>query len=93
MTQPSITQQTSRPCQQTRRRCDVVVIASRWAEKPLTSTNAHTRKCHNRRSKPLPLKLSGWGAFLTPGGSRQDFFRTTDSNAHPQTGKSGSKAS
>ncbi|CPS16169.1 Uncharacterised protein [Mycobacteroides abscessus subsp. abscessus] len=51
-----------------------MVIASRWAEKPLTSTDAHTRKCHNRRSKPLPLKLSRWGAFLTPGGSRQVFF-------------------
>lgn len=70
-----------------------MVIASRWAEKPLTSTDAHARKCHNRSSKHLPLKLSGRGAFLTPGGSRQDFFRTTDSNAHPQTGKSGSKAS
>ncbi len=51
-----------------------MVIASRRTEKPLTSIDAHTRECHNRRSKPLPLKLSGWGAFLTPGGSRQDFF-------------------
>lgn len=51
-----------------------MVIASRWTEKPPTSTDAHTQKCHNRRSKPLPLKLSRWGAFLTPGGSRQVFF-------------------
>lgn len=51
-----------------------MVMTSRWADKPLTSTDAHTRKCHNRRSKPLPLKLSRRGAFLTPGGSRQDFF-------------------
>ncbi|MBE5417482.1 hypothetical protein E3G59_004042 [Mycobacteroides abscessus] len=51
-----------------------MVIASRWAEKPLTSTDARARKCHNRRSKPLPLKLSRWVAFLTPGGSRQVFF-------------------
>lgn len=55
-----------------------MVIASRWAEKPLTSTDAHVRKCHNRRSEPLPPKLSRWGAFLTPGGSRQDFFSRSE---------------
>jgi hypothetical protein len=55
-----------------------VVMTSRWAEKPLTSTDAHARKCHSRRSKPLPVKLSRWGAFLTPGGSRQDFFSRSE---------------
>ncbi|CPT93399.1 Uncharacterised protein [Mycobacteroides abscessus] len=51
-----------------------MVITSRWTEKGLTSTDAYRPKRHNRRSEPLPLKLSRWGAFLTPGGSRQDFF-------------------
>lgn len=51
-----------------------MVIISRWIEKALTSTDAHTQKGHNRRSEALPPKLSRWGAFLTPGGPRQDFF-------------------
>lgn len=55
-----------------------MVMTSQWGEKPLTCTDAHPRKCHNRRSEPLPLKLSRWGAFLTPGGSRQDFFSNSE---------------
>ncbi|SKU56014.1 Uncharacterised protein [Mycobacteroides abscessus subsp. massiliense] len=53
-----------------------MVIASRWAEKPLTSTDAHVRKCHNRRSKPLPLKLFGWGGLVTPGAPVAFLFST-----------------
>lgn len=64
-----------------------MVIASRWAEKLLTSTDTHARKCHSRRSKPLPLKLSRWGAFLTPGGSRQVFLNAVSDDSSPETGK------
>lgn len=64
-----------------------MVIASRWTEKPLTSTNAHARKCHNLRSKPLPLKLPRWGAFLTPGGSRQVFLSAANDDDSRETGK------
>lgn len=51
-----------------------MVMTSRRATKSLTSTNAHTAECHNCRSEPIPLKMFRWGAFLTPGGSRQVFF-------------------
>ncbi len=51
-----------------------MVMASRKAENVLTCTDTHAPKGHNRRSGPLPPKMSGWGAFLTPGGSRQVFF-------------------
>lgn len=51
-----------------------MVMASRWADNSLTSTDAHAVKRHIRWSEPLPPKLCGWGAFLTPGGSRQVFF-------------------
>ncbi len=74
MTQPPVAQQTCWHCQQTRWRCDVMVMTSRRATKSLTSTNAHTAECHNCRSEPIPLKMFRWGAFLTPGGSRQVFF-------------------
>ncbi|SLH68859.1 Uncharacterised protein [Mycobacteroides abscessus subsp. massiliense] len=64
-----------------------MVIASRWTEKPLTSTGAHARKCHNRRSEPFPLKLSRRGAFLTPGGSRQVFLSGARDDSSRETGK------